>query len=119
MMNMKTISARAVIAGLLGLSALGLGTGVANAAPATGVTPGSSWQQDGGWGWGGQGHGGWGGDRGGRGPGWGNGGPGYGYGGPGYGYGGPGYGYGGPGYGYGGPGGGCISGPFGFISLCN
>jgi hypothetical protein len=108
MMNLKTIAAGATIAGALGLTALGIGPGVANAAPPTPVTSGTSWQQYGGWGWGpgGHGHGGWGGGR--------DFGPGYGYGGSG-----PGYGYGGPGYGYGGPVGGCISGPFGFINICN
>ena len=103
MIDLKKIAAGATIASALGLAALGMGPGVANAAPPSPVTSGTPWQQDGSWGWGhGPGHGDWGGP------------------GPGYGYGpGPGYGYGpGPGYGYGPPVGGCISGPLGFISLC-
>ncbi len=108
MINLKGIATAAAITGALGLGALGVGTGVANAAP----TPGTGWAQYGGWGggpgWHGHG-GGWGG-----GPGWGGGGPGWGGGGPGWG--GAGWG-GGPGWGVP-PIGGCISGPLGFVSLC-
>jgi hypothetical protein len=103
MINLKPIAAGATIAGALGLAALGIGTGVANAAPPSPVTSGTLWQQDRGGDWG---HGPGGGDWGGPGPGYGDGGYGYG------GYGGP-----GPGYGNGAPGG-CITGPFGYISLC-
>ena len=94
MANLKTIATGATIAGALAFTALGVGTGVANADPAsphpavmTSKLDGFALDDWGGRGWGG------------------GGGPGYGYGGgPGYGYGGgPGYGYGGgPGYGYGG-----------------
>jgi hypothetical protein len=95
MANVKTIATGATIAGALTFTALGLGTGVANAdSPSTHPTVMTSkldgFALD---------------DWGGPGPGYGwGGGPGYGYGGgPGYGWaGGPGYGYGGPGYGYGG-----------------
>jgi hypothetical protein len=93
MANLKKIATDATIAGALALTALGLGTGVANADPPSPHPAVMTSKLDGfaldNWG----------------GPGWGGGGPGYGYGGaPGYGYGGgPGYGYGGgPGYGYGG-----------------
>jgi hypothetical protein len=102
MMNLKNIAAGVAVAGTLGFAALGIGAGVANAAPST-VSPGPAWAQDAGWD-----HGpgpGW------RGPGWD--GPRYA---PGdYGYGG--YGYGGYGYdGYGGPA--CVSGPLGLLHLC-
>ena len=81
--------------GALGFTALGLGGGVANAAPASPVVAGTLWQQDrghggGDWDWGHGDHRNWG-DRGG-------------------------YGYGGN-YGYG-PGWGCVTGPFGHIAWC-
>jgi hypothetical protein len=90
MANLKTIATDATIAGALAFIVLGLGTGVANADPASPQPAVMTSKLDGfalddwgggpGWGWGG--------------------GPGYGYGGgPGYGYGGYG---GGPGYGWGG-----------------
>jgi hypothetical protein len=74
MIVLKKIAAGAELAGTLGLATLGLGTGIANATPAS---PGIPWQQDdGGW-WGhgqGHGHGGdWGRGRGGWGGGWGGG----------------------------------------------
>lgn len=100
MKHLKTIAAGATIAGSLGLAALGIGAGVANAAP---VPSQVGWAQ-----WGG---------------GWDHG-PGYGHGGWGGGYGGgPGYWAPPPpppiydgGYGYGQPP--CLSGPLGFIQLC-
>jgi hypothetical protein len=100
MKHLKTIAAGAAIAGTLGFAALGIGSGVANAAPAS-VASGTGFAQYGGWGHG-PGPGPWrpGGFRGG--PGWR---------GPGY-YGGYG-GYGG--YGYGPP---CISGPIGLLHVC-
>jgi hypothetical protein len=79
-MALKRIVGTSAIAGVLGLSAIGL-AGVANAAPAPQVAPGAAqhvqlagWGHGGGW----HGDGGRGGDRGwgGRGPGWG--GPGWG-----------------------------------------
>jgi hypothetical protein len=111
MINVKTIAAGAAIAGSLGFAALGIGTGVANAAPSP-VGSGTELAQDGGWGHGGPG---WNGDgRGGRG--WNGGGqqwgpppP------PNYGYGGYGGGYGGAGYGGGGN---CVSGPLGLLTFC-
>jgi hypothetical protein len=82
MIDLKKIAAGAMIAGTLGFTALGLGSGVANASP---TLPGIPWQQDGGWWWGhGHGHGHW------------HGGDGWGWGGPGWGWG------GGPGWGWGG-----------------
>lgn len=99
MMNMKTIAAGAAIAGSLGFAALGIGTGVANAAPSP-VGSGTQWALD---------------------PGWGHGGPGWNGGGRGWGpppppppppY----YGYGGyNGYNDGG----CVTGPFGLLHFCN
>jgi hypothetical protein len=113
MMNFTKIAAGTAIAASLGLAALGIGTGVANAAPSS-VGSGIQWAQDhGGPGWNGGG-GGWngggrdGGDRDG------------GYGG----YGGgwapppPDYGYGGYGGGYDNGGGGCFSGPLGLLHFC-
>ena len=87
MIDLKRIAAGATIAGALGLTGLGLGTGVANAAPPSPVTAGTQLPQGHG-DYGHWGHGGYG-DRGDRGRGgdWNRG---Y-YGGPGYGYG-----YGGP-----------------------
>jgi hypothetical protein len=112
MTDFKTIAAGIAIAGSLGLAALGVGSGVANASPSP-VLNGPGWAQDRGWGhgggpWGGGGGGGW--DRrGGDGPRWAP--PDYGYGGYG-GYGGGGY--GGGGYG----GGGCVTGPLGLLHFC-
>jgi len=91
MKNLKTITAGVAIAGALGFAAIGVGSGVASAAP---PATGSQFAQGPGWG-----HG--------PGPGW-----------HGGGYGGPGYGYGGPGYGYGGYGPPCASGPLGFVQVC-
>ncbi|MDT5324388.1 MAG: hypothetical protein QOF25_1540 [Mycobacterium sp.] len=105
MNHLKTIAAGTAIAGSLGLAALGIGSGVANAAPSP-VVNGSGWAQDRGWDHGPGGPwrpGGWdgGGDRGWGGPGWAPPPPDYGYGG-----------YGG----YGGPP--CVSGPLGFLQFC-
>jgi hypothetical protein len=84
MIDLKRIAAGATIAGALGLTAVGLGTGMANAAPPAPVTAGSQFPQGHGdyWGHGGRGDHGRGGDwnrgyYGGQGPGYG-----YGYGGP-------------------------------------
>jgi hypothetical protein len=54
MMVLKKIAAGAVLAGTVGLATLGLGTGIANATPAS---PGIPWQQDDGPWWPGHGHG--------------------------------------------------------------
>jgi hypothetical protein len=92
MMNLRAIAAAVTVAGTLGFASLGLGSGVANAAPSLPDAPGIPWQQDGH----GHGHWGWGGDDG-DGRGWdGN--------------------WGGPGWGWGGAPGpfGCIQGPVGF-----
>ncbi|MDT5103051.1 MAG: hypothetical protein QOI25_564 [Mycobacterium sp.] len=102
MNHLKTIAAGTAIAGSLGLAALGIGSGVANAAPSP-VVNGSGWAQDRGWDHGPGGPwrpGGWdgGGDRGWGGPGWAPPPPDYGYG------------------GYGGPP--CVSGPLGFLQFC-
>jgi hypothetical protein len=105
MTNFKTIAAGIAIAGSLGLGALGLGSGVANASPSP-VLNGPGFALDRGWGHGGGPWGG-GGDWGHRGYG---GGPGWAP--PDYGYGG----YGG--YGDGGYGGGCVSGPLGLLHFC-
>jgi hypothetical protein len=77
MIDLKTLAAGATIAGVLGLGALGIGAGVANATPPLPTGPQIPWQQDGhghghwhGGDWGGDG-GDWGGDWGGNGPGWG------------------------------------------------
>ena len=94
-MILKNMMAGAAIGGSLGLAALGLGAGVANADPPSPVVSGVSWQQD-------RGHGGDGGywgnghgdDRGDRG----------------------GWGYGGD-WGRG-PSWGCITGPFGHVTWC-
>ena len=111
MISIKSIAAGAAIAGSLGFAALGIGTGVANAAPSP-VTSGTEWAQDPGWGHGGPG---WNGhdNRGGHGRDWNGGGwngsgprwapP-------------PNYGYGGYDGGYGG---GCVTGPLGFLRFCN
>jgi hypothetical protein len=77
MIDLKTLAAGATIAGVLGLSALGIGAGTASAAPPLPTGPQIPWQQDGhghghwhGDDWGGD-DGGWGGDWGGGGWGWG------------------------------------------------
>ena len=93
-MYLKKIAAGAAMVGALGFSAVGLGAGIASAAPPA-AAAGTLWQQDRGHGDGGGywGHGdgrGWG-DRGGRG-------------------------YGGD-WGYG-PSWGCITGPFGYVTWC-
>ena len=92
-MNLKKVAAGAAVTGALGFTALGLGAGVANAAPASPVVAGNLWQQD-------RGHGGdyW--DHGDRHD-WDDRG---------------GWGYGGN-YGYG-PGWGCVTGPFGHVTWC-
>jgi hypothetical protein len=111
MMNFSKIAAGTAIAGSLGLAALGIGAGVANAAPSP-VGSGIEWAQSPGWG-----HGGGGGWNGGGGR-WNGGYGGYG------GYGGgwapppPAYGYGGYGGDYDNGGGGCITGPLGLLHLC-
>jgi hypothetical protein len=109
MIHLKTIAAGTAIAGSLGLAALGIGSGVANAAPSP-VLSSAGFAQDRGWGgdhgpggpwrpggWDGGGDRGWGG-----GPGWAPPPPDYGYG----------YGYGGYG------GGGCVTGPLGLLHFC-
>lgn len=53
-MNVKSISAGVAIAGSLGFAALGIGTGVASAAPPP-VGSGTEWALDSGWGHGGPG----------------------------------------------------------------
>jgi hypothetical protein len=99
MSAVKSIATGAVIAGSLGMAALGFGSGLANAAPSPGA-PGTSWAQ------------------------WGPHGPGYG---PGWGRGSgwgppppppppPAYGYGG--YGYGAPVDACVNGPLGLVHVC-
>jgi hypothetical protein len=95
MIDVKTIAGGIALAGALGLGALGIGTGVANATPAS-AAPETTWAQDPGWG---HGHGpGWHDDRDGwRGRGWAPPPPYYGYG------------------GYGAP---CVTGPLGFVRLC-
>jgi hypothetical protein len=103
-MNLKTLAGAAAITAALGLPAIGMGAGVANAATPAPSIPGPvhtvqtpaeqsptharlvDWDGDG-WGWGGRGH--WG-----RGGGWGGPGWGGGWGGPGWGGG-----WGGPGWG--------------------
>ena len=99
MMHLKTIAAGAAIAGSLGFAAMGIGTGVANAAPSP-VGSGMQWAQDRGWGHDGRG---W--DD--RGRGWNGGGPRWAPPPPP-----PYYGYGGYG------GGGCVSGPLGLLHFC-
>jgi hypothetical protein len=92
---LKKLASATAIAGALGWSAVGLGAGVANAAPVPQVAPGTVHSAplpaDGDdWGWGGHGHGHWGrGWDGGWGGGWGGPGWGGGWGGPGWGWGGP------------------------------
>jgi hypothetical protein len=102
MMNFSKIAAGTAIAGSLGLAALGIGAGVANATPSP-VGSGIEWAQwgghGGGGGWGHDGGGGW---NGGYGGGWAPPPPAYGYG----------------GYGYDDGGGGCISGPLGLLHFC-
>jgi hypothetical protein len=46
MLDLKTIAAGSLIAGGLGLAAIGVGTGVANAAPASPVISGPQWLAD-------------------------------------------------------------------------
>lgn len=94
-MYVKKIAAGAVMVGALGFSAVGLGAGIASAAPSTPAIAGILWQQDRGHGddggyWGHDDGRNWG-DRGG----WGNDGN----------------------WGYG-PGWGCITGPFGHVTWC-
>ena len=94
-MFVKKIAAGAAMVGALGFSAVGVGVGIANAAPPAPVVAETLWQQDRGHGgdWGYWGHGdgrGWG-DRGG-------------------------WGYGGN-WGYG-PGWGCVTGPYGHVTWC-
>jgi hypothetical protein len=102
MIDLKAIAAGTAIAGALGFAALGIGTGVANAAPSPIATQ-TAWAEDPGWGhgpgpWGDHGR-----DRGwNNGPGWGSPPP-------------PAYDYGGYGYG----GGGCITGPLGLLHFGN
>jgi hypothetical protein len=91
-MYLKKIAAGAAMVGALGFSAVGLGAGIASAAPPAPVVAGILWQQD-------RGHGGHWGHGDGRG--WGDRG---------------GWGYGGN-WGYG-PGWGCITGPFGHVTWC-
>jgi len=72
MIDLKAIAAGTTIAGALGFTALGMGPGLANAAPPSPVTSGTPWQQDEGHGHDGHGdHGDWqgGGDGGNWGPG--------------------------------------------------
>ncbi|MET0316609.1 MAG: hypothetical protein ABW188_07265 [Rhodococcus fascians] len=109
MIDIKKIAAGTAIAGALGFAAIGIGTGVANAAPSP-VVAQTAWAENPG----GHGPGPWGGGpgwRGGRdgrdwnyGRGW-NDGPGWGP---------PIYGYGGY-YGQGG----CVTGPLGLLHFCN
>ena len=90
-MNVKKIAAGAALAGALGFSAVGLGAGIASAAPPAPAVAG--WQLDGHGGhWG---HGGDGGDWGDRG-GWDNGGN----------------------WGYAPSWNPCVTGPFGFVTVC-
>ena len=95
MIDVKNIAGGIVIAGSLGLAALGLGAGVASAAPSVSA-PETTWAQDPGWG---HGHG-WHGDDGGwrGGPRWAPPPPPY--------------------YGYGGYGAPCVTGPLGFVHVC-
>jgi hypothetical protein len=94
-MFLKKIAAGAAMVGALGFSAVGLGAGIASAAPPAPVVAGTLWPQDRGHGddWGHWGHG--------DGRGWGDRGD---------------WGYGGN-WGYG-PGWGCVTGPFGHITWC-
>ena len=46
MLDLKTIAAGPLLAGGLGLAAVGMGTGVANAAPASPVITGPQWLAD-------------------------------------------------------------------------
>ena len=98
MIDLKTIAAGFAVAGALAFSALGLGVGVASAAPISPGVSGTPLPQDDGW-WGhghGHGHGHWGGGDDWGGPWWGPGG----------------------GWGYGGGVNACVSasGPWGFVS---
>jgi hypothetical protein len=97
-MNLKRIVAGAAMAGALGFTALGMGAGIANAAPPAPTVSGIAWQQDhdGHWGHGGDGDWGRGGGWDNRGGDWdnrGNWGP-------------------GPGWAP------CVTGPFGFVTFC-
>lgn len=96
MIAFKSMAAGAAIAGTLGLAALGIGTGVANAAPPNNS---SGYSLDHGYGPPGPRHDDWN-----RGRNWGPPPP-------------PNYGYGG--YDDYGPPRGCVSGPFGFLQFCN
>ncbi len=98
MSSLKAIATGAAVVGSLGLAALGLGSGMANAAPSPAVS-GTSWAQ---WGPGGPGPGG---------PGWNNG-PGWGPPPP------PAYGGYGYGAGYGAPVSACVNGPLGLLHVC-
>jgi hypothetical protein len=100
MMHFKTIAAGTAVAGALGLAALGLGSGVANAAPSP-VQSGTAFAQDAGWGHGPRPGGPWGPGGWGGGPGWAPPPP-------------PDYGYG-YGAGYDQP---CVTGPLGLLHLC-
>ena len=98
-MNVKKIAAGAALAGALGFTAVGLGAGIANAGPPAPVVAGIPWQQDGGHGgyWGHGDGGDWG--DGGRGDNRGN------------------WGYGGN-WGYAPSWNPCVTGPFGFVTVC-
>jgi hypothetical protein len=100
-MKLKKIATGAALAGVVGFGAVGLGAGIANAAPPAPVVAGWAQDHDGHWGhWGGDGGGDW--DNGGN---WGGGNWGY-----------------GPDWNRGGnwgPGGwGCVTGPLGFVTFC-
>jgi hypothetical protein len=99
MIDLKAIAAGTAIAGALGFAALGIGSGVANAAPSPIATQ-TSWAQNPGWG---HGPGPWGGGGWNNGPGWGP---------P------PAYDYGGYG-GYDNYGPGCVTGPLGLLHFGN
>lgn len=101
MIHLKSIAAGTVIAGSLGLAALGIGSGVANATPSP-VLSSAGFAQERGWNPGPWRPGGW--DRG------------RGWGGPRWAPPPPDYGYGYGGYGYGGPP--CVSGPLGLLHFC-
>lgn len=89
-MYLKKIAAGAALAGALGFTAVGLGAGIASAAPSAPADAG--WQLEGHWGHGGHGGGGYWGGRGG----WDNGGS----------------------WGYGPAWNPCVTGPFGFVTVC-
>jgi hypothetical protein len=91
-MYLKRIAAGAAVAGALGFAAVGVGVGIANAEPQTPAVSGIAWQQDHDGHWGHGGDGGY----------WGNGGDwdNRGYWGP------------GPAWNP------CVTGPFGFVTVC-